>query len=77
MTNIKGKVVYQNLGTGFWGIEESNGNKWLPINMPEQLKYEGKKVSVSIKEVKADASTFMWGTLVKIVGFQTLNISNS
>lgn len=69
---IKGKVVYQNLGTGFWGIIDEKGNEWRPVNMPEQLKYEGKEVTVEIREVDEDVSIFMWGTPVKITSFQTM-----
>lgn len=71
--NIKGKVVYQNLGMGFWGIVDQDGNEWRPINMPEQLKYDGKEVSVSIKEVEEDVSMFMWGTAVKVLSFETFS----
>lgn len=70
--NIKGKVVYQNLGTGFWGIIDHAGREWRPVNMPEQLKYEGRSVSVSAKEVEDEVSIFMWGTPIKIVSFQTV-----
>lgn len=68
---IKGKVVYQNLGTGFWGIVDSKGNEYRPINMPEQLKSEGKQVEVVVKSVEEGASIFMWGTPVKVVSFET------
>ena len=69
---IKGKVVFQNLGMGFWGIIDNRGNEWRPVNMPEQLKKPGAEVSLRIKEVNEDASMFMWGTPVEIVGFHTL-----
>lgn len=68
---ITGKVVYQNLGTGFWGIVDKQGNEWRPTNMPEQLKHEGSEVSVVAKEVD-EMSVFMWGTAVEIVSFQTV-----
>jgi len=68
---ITGKVVYQNIGPGFWGIVDSKGNEWRPVNMPEQLKHEGSQVSVVAKEVD-EMSVFMWGTPVKIVSFQTV-----
>ncbi|GJM35307.1 MAG: hypothetical protein DHS20C18_43080 [Saprospiraceae bacterium] len=71
-SKIRGKVVYQNLGTGFWGIIDESGKEWRPINMPEQLKYEGKKVSVEIREIEEDMSIFMWGTPVKITSFETI-----
>ena len=69
---IDGKVVYQNLGTGFWGIEDSKGNQWRPVNMPEQIKYEGKQVKIVATEVDEDMSIFMWGTPVKVISFNTM-----
>jgi len=68
---IKGKVVYQNLEMGFWGIVASNGKKYRPVNMPEQLKTEGAEVSLIVKEVD-EMSFIMWGTPVRIVSFHTL-----
>ncbi len=68
---IKGTVTYQNLATGFWGIVDDKGNEWRPVNMPEQLKQEGKKVSLTIREVDGGMSIFMWGTPVEVVGFDT------
>lgn len=69
---IDGKVVYQNLGTGFWGIEDNKGNQWRPVNMPEQIKYEGKQVKIVATEVDEDMSIFMWGTPVKVISFNTM-----
>ncbi len=69
---IKGKVVYQNLGMGFWGIIGNDGREWLPINMPEQLKTAGAHVSVVAKTVDDHMSMEMWGEAVRIVSFHTL-----
>ena len=68
---IKGKVVYQDLETGFWGIIDKEGNQWRPVEMPEQLKEEGKEVSLLIQEADEAVSMFMWGTPVKILSFST------
>ena len=68
---ITGKVVFQNLETGFWGIVDEDGNHWRPVQMPEQLKEDGKQVTVTLKEVDEEASMFMWGTPVKILSFET------
>lgn len=68
---IKGKVNYFNVEGGFWGITDQSGGKWLPVNMPEQLKMEGRKVKVKAKEIDGD-SIFMWGTMVKIISFETI-----
>ena len=69
---ISGKASYQNLGPGFWGIIGKDGREWRPVNMPEQLKYEGKEVQVVAVEAWEDVSIFMWGTPVKVISFETL-----
>ena len=51
---IKGKVVYQNLGMGCWGIVDQSGKEYRPVNMPEQLKQVGADVSVVVKGVEED-----------------------
>lgn len=68
---IKGKVVYQKLEGGFWGIVDEAGRQWRPVNMPEQLKMDGKEVEVKAEEAEEDMSIFMWGTPVRILSFQT------
>ncbi len=69
---VTGKVIYQELGMGFWGIEGEDGNNWLPINMPEQLKMKGETVSVTVKKLEGGVSVAMWGTPVKITSFTTI-----
>ncbi len=70
---INGKIVYQNLGTGFWGIEATNGQQYRPVNMPEQLKHEGARVHLIVREVKEEMSIFMWGKAVRVLSFHTLS----
>jgi len=69
---ISGKVVYQNIGMGCWGIVASNGKEYRPVNMPEQLKREGAEVTVRASSVEESVSMFMWGTPVKITSFETI-----
>lgn len=69
---ITGKVTYQNLGMGFWGIISNSGKEYRPVNMPEQLKEEGARVKVSAVAVQEDVSLFMWGEPVRITGFETI-----
>ena len=72
MNQIKGKVVYQNVATGCWGIIDDEGKEWRPVNMPEQLKKVGAKVSVRVRKVPENISIFMWGEPVEILSFHTL-----
>lgn len=68
---IKGVAKYIDLGTGFWGIIGKDGKEYLPMPMPEQLKYEG--CHLECKAVNVDAmNMFMWGQTVRIVSFKTI-----
>jgi len=67
---IKGKVVHQDLEGGFWGVVGEDGRQWLPVNMPEQLKEEGKEVSLTVKETET-VSIQMWGTPIQVLSFHT------
>ena len=66
---FKGKVVYQNIEGGFWGIEDAEGNQYRPVNMPAALQQEGKKVEIVAKEVD-EMSVFMWGVPIKVISFE-------
>lgn len=69
---VSGKVVFQELETGFWSIVGTDGEKYFPVNMPNQLKINGCKVSISFEQSQA-ISIFMWGTPIRIISFHTLS----
>ena len=66
---IKGKVAYQDLGTGFWGIISDSGEKYKPVNFPKELEKEGLSVKITAKEARGTVSIFMWGTSVEITDY--------
>jgi len=68
---ISGKVVYETISGGFWGIVTDSGKEYRPIEMPNQLKKKGARVSVVIKKVDEGMSIFMWGEPVEIISFTT------
>jgi len=77
MISIRGKAVYVSLEMGFWGIQTPSGKKYLPINMPEQLKENGSNVACKAIVVDDVMSIQMWGIPVKIVSFETIGTSES
>ncbi len=76
MISIRGKSVYVSLEMGFWGIQTPSGKKYLPINMPEQLKENGAMVACRAVEIEDVVSSQMWGTPVKIISFETIGTSD-
>lgn len=68
---IKGIVKHISLETGFWGIESEDGKKYIPVNMPEQLKTVGREVEVEVELMQNMSGMHMWGEYVKVQSFDT------
>jgi len=68
---ISGKVVLEAMGSGVWIIVAGDGKKYLPVNMPEQLKIEGEEVRIVAKRSPQE-SLFMIGMPIEITSFYTL-----
>lgn len=69
---IKGTVKHQSLSGGFWGIIDGDGNKWKPQEMPKALQKEGLKVEIDAEKAAGGISIFMWGTTIKVLGFNIM-----
>ncbi len=69
--NITGTVKYQELEGGFWSIIGDDGTEYAPMGMPDQLKHNGRKVSVKASPFEG-MSMMMWGTPITIHSFHTL-----
>ena len=68
---ITGKVVFLSFEDGAYGIIDQHGRKFLPINMPNQLKKDGAQVICSIRPADV-VSMVMWGEPVYISSFETI-----
>lgn len=68
---IKGKVVYLSFEGGAYGIIDQHDKKYLPINMPNQLKKDGARVTCNIRPADVE-SMVMWGEPVYIISFETI-----
>ena len=68
---ITGKVVYLSFEGGAYGIIDQHVKKYLPINMPNQLKKDGAQVICNVRPADV-VSTMMWGEPVYIYAFETL-----
>jgi hypothetical protein len=63
---IEGTVVYKDLEGGFFALESDDGNKFNPVNLPEDFRKDGLKVNVSARPYEG-MSMHMYGTLIEIV----------
>ncbi|MBK9981409.1 MAG: hypothetical protein IPP15_03115 [Saprospiraceae bacterium] len=69
---INGKVVRINIEGGAYGIIDDSGRKFLPLNMPNQLKKDGANVTCKVRPADVE-TTMMWGEPVYIDSFETLS----
>lgn len=69
---ITGKVTYQSLSGGFWGIEGEDGGQYRPDSMPSDLKKQGIRVRVEAEESGNAMSVFMWGKPIRIRSYEKL-----
>lgn len=68
---LQARVVYKDIEGGFWGLIDDNGQQFLPINMPEQLKVVDKQVRVGGYIREDIAGIHMWGQYFEIQSFTT------
>jgi len=70
-----GEVRYMEFEGGFYGIVSDQGDKYLPLNLEEEYKKDGLRVSFEI--VPADVMTLqMWGNPVEIKDIKLLEELN-
>ncbi len=69
---IFGKITYQSVGTGFWGIIGDDGQKWRAEKMPSQWQEDGLNVHVEAELSKNQMSLFMWGKAIKIKSIKAI-----
>lgn len=67
-----GTVQYIGLEGGFYGIVDDDGNKYDPVNLPDEYKEDGLQVKFSFKVLTDTASTHMWGTLIELTDIQKI-----
>jgi aminopeptidase N len=70
-TTIRGKVTFQDLEGGFWGIISHEGKPYKPDQMPAELQKQGLEVEIEAEEIKG-FSIFMWGTNIRILSYKKL-----
>ena len=65
--DIKGTIVFKDIEGGFYAIDGDNGDKYDPVNLPEEYKKNGLKVKVKARFNKDIMSIHMYGEIVDIV----------
>ena len=67
-----GKIQYNDFEGGFYGIISNDGEKYDPINLPEDFKIDGLLVRYKIRILDDQVSVHMWGMVVEIINIEKL-----
>ena len=70
MKHVTGTITYVDLEGGFWGIK-TNTNNYLPLEMPDQLKYDGLETSCALFILEDVMTMNNWGIPCKLISFKT------
>lgn len=72
---ISGRISYQDLEGGFWGILGDDGCKYLPIDgLPESFQKDELRVEAEVETVHM-VGTAMWGQYVKVLSMSSKSTS--
>jgi hypothetical protein len=64
---FSGRVVYQSIEGGFWGIVADDGSRYLPEALPAALQHDGLRVHVRAVPSAQGFGVQMWGMRVRVV----------
>ncbi len=67
--SITGRVHFVDIEGGFWGIVAENGRCYDPINLPARLQREGLRARFTLRALRNQFNSHMWGMMVNIVGY--------
>lgn len=70
---FKGKVVFQGLEGGFFGIIDDTGRKWLPLSLPKEMRRPGLVVEVDGTPDPDVMTIQQWGTPLRINSIKVLD----
>ncbi|MBN1638987.1 MAG: protease inhibitor I42 family protein [Ignavibacteriales bacterium] len=71
---ITGTIRYIELEGGFYGILSDDGQKYDPINLPQEYHVDGLQIEFTFNK-RDDVSSFrQWGTIIEIITIKLLDI---
>ena len=67
-----GTVRYISLEGGFYGIVTDTGEKYLPLNLPEEYRVDGLRVEFKARIRRDVVTIYMWGIPIEIIEIRRL-----
>jgi len=72
MVTGTGTVIYMSMEGGFYGILSDDGEHYDPVNLEQEFKVDGLRVSFEAKILRNYGSIHMWGRIISILKIQRL-----
>lgn len=69
----QGTVQYIDLEGGFYGIITEDGQRYNPLDLPEEYQVDSLRVAFTVRKVEDVATIQMWGTPVRVINISRLN----
>jgi hypothetical protein len=71
---ITGTISFEDLEGGYWALTDAENNeKYLVIEIPDDLKTEGLKIAAIGQEFSNEMSIYMVGKAVKLIQYRILS----
>ncbi len=69
---FSGKVVYQPLEGGFWGLIDDAGQRYLPERLAPAFQHDGLRVLVRATLADETFGIQMWGTRIRLLDIEKI-----
>ena len=67
-----GEIVFLSFEGGFYGIISIDGEHYDPLNLPDEFKIDGLRISFRAK-IRRDLGSFhMWGTIIELFSIERI-----
>ena len=70
--DFAGQIVFVPLEGGFYGLESSTGEKFDPVNLPEEFRCDGLRVRVKACLLPRSIGVHMWGAKIEIIAIERI-----
>jgi hypothetical protein len=72
----RGQVIYVNVEGGFYGLLSDDGQKYLPLSLPDSFQQDALRVKFTARLLSRSKGFRMWGQTIEILGITAADCTN-
>lgn len=69
IVRVTGTVIHLPFEGGFWGIVGDDGEKYLPLALPQELQCEGLRAEFELEILEDVGNIYLWGIAVNVLDY--------